>query len=59
MVFDNSKIKKINPTYEAIIPFREGAKEIISWHMTDESRKQVDGQKGQIMDEIINNYVSV
>ena len=59
MVFDNSKIKKINPEYLALIPFKEGAREIISWYMADASRKQVDWQKDQKMDEIIENYVSV
>jgi nucleoside-diphosphate-sugar epimerase len=58
MVFDNSKIKKINPEYSAVIPFREGAREIISWYMADQSRKQFDWQKDQKMDEIIKSYVS-
>jgi nucleoside-diphosphate-sugar epimerase len=58
MIFDNSKIKRINPQFEAIIPFREGAKEIISWYFADESRKHIDNAKNRIMDEMISRYES-
>jgi nucleoside-diphosphate-sugar epimerase len=30
LIFDNTKIKQLNPEFEAKIPFREGAKEIVA-----------------------------
>ncbi|MCC3291397.1 NAD-dependent epimerase/dehydratase family protein [Arthrobacter sp. zg-Y1110] len=32
VIFDNSKIKSLVPDYRAVIPFSEGAREIIQWH---------------------------
>ncbi len=58
MVFDNSKIKKINPAYRAEIPFSDGSKEIAQWYLADCSRQQVDAQLNNRMDMIIARYES-
>jgi nucleoside-diphosphate-sugar epimerase len=59
MIFDNTKIKQINPEFEAKISFREGAKEIIAWYDEDPSRKVIDQRWDSIMDEIVNRYESL
>lgn len=56
MIFDNSKIKKINPEFEATIPFAEGAKEIVSWYFEKDSRQVVDKKIDQKLDAIISAY---
>lgn len=58
MVFDNSRIRAINPEFSPAIPFREGAKEIISWYREDISRLRVDPVLDRRMDEIIAAYSS-
>jgi nucleoside-diphosphate-sugar epimerase len=55
-IFDNKKIKTINPEYQAKIPFATGAEEIIKWYSADESRKQVNAVLDSKMDEIIEKY---
>ena len=58
VIFDNSKIKRLVPEYEAVIPFHRGAREIMAWYDGDPSRQVVDGQINQTMDRIINAYRS-
>jgi len=59
MIFDNTKIKHLNPEFKAKIPFREGAKEIVAWYDEDPSRKVINYRWDSIMDEIINRYESL
>lgn len=56
MIFDNTKIKKFVPDYEATIPFSDGAKEIISWYDVDKSRQVVNAELNQLIDKIISAY---
>ena len=56
MIFDNSKIKQINPEFEANISFVTGAKEIVEWYFEEESRQQVDLDKDRKMDKIISKF---
>jgi nucleoside-diphosphate-sugar epimerase len=42
MIFDNSKIKRVVPTFSASIPFRRGAQEIIAYYDADPRRRLVD-----------------
>lgn len=58
MVFDNSKIKKYVPDFEATIPFSNGVKEIISWFEADKSRQIINEQQNQLMDKIITKFES-
>ena len=57
MIFDNSKIKKFVPDFEATIPFSEGVKEIMAWYDEDSSRQQVDPDMDKLIDKIISDYV--
>jgi nucleoside-diphosphate-sugar epimerase len=56
VVFDNSKIKRFVPTYQATIPFREGIKRTIAWFQADEKRMFVDPAVNQEMDMILDAY---
>ncbi len=41
-VFDNSKIKKFVPGFQAEIDFREGVRRTLAWFAADERRQYVD-----------------
>ncbi|WP_161883162.1 SDR family oxidoreductase [Deinococcus alpinitundrae] len=53
MVFDNTKIKRAVPGFEAKIPFARGAQEIMAWYDADPARQVVDQQLNHLMDTII------
>ena len=59
MIFDNMKIKKLNPEFQAKIQFKEGAKEIIAWYDEDLSRREIDKNWNSKMDEIIGHFESL
>ena len=42
MVFDNAKLRSLVPGYQAVIPFEQGAREIVAWHDEDRSRQRID-----------------
>ncbi|MFC1569816.1 SDR family oxidoreductase [bacterium] len=56
MIFDNSKIKRLVPEFNCIIPFYQGAQEIICWYDSHPEAKLVDKKVDQLMDSIIENY---
>ncbi len=58
MIFDNNKIKRLIPDFEATIPFVRGVEEIIAWYDADATRRQVDDEDNHIMDKIIAAYES-
>lgn len=43
-IFDNSKIKKLEPEFQASITFAHGAEEMISWRLSDPIHQVVDIQ---------------
>jgi hypothetical protein len=53
MVFDNSKIKRLVPEFRPVIPFWQGAKEIIAWYEEDKSRQVVDERSNELQDRLI------
>jgi nucleoside-diphosphate-sugar epimerase len=56
MVFDNSKIKMLNPQFKANISYSEGCREIVEWYMADGLRQIVDEKLDQKMESMILNY---
>lgn len=58
VVFDNSKIKKFVPGYEATIPFSQGAKEIMNYYNVDPSRQIINEAFNNLTDKIISAYES-
>jgi nucleoside-diphosphate-sugar epimerase len=41
VVFDNSRVKSLVPGWTATIPFADGAREIVDWHLADPRRQTV------------------
>jgi nucleoside-diphosphate-sugar epimerase len=56
MVFDNSKLRSIVPGFRAVIPFEQGAREIVAWYDEDPSRQQVDARLDAVMDKLVSTY---
>ena len=56
MIFDNSKIKRFVPDFEAEIPFEQGVTEIIQWYDAKPSRKIIDTDIDLLVDEIIRRF---
>ncbi len=58
MIFDNTKIKRLVPDYNAVIPFHTGVEEIMAWYDTDPERQVVDQALDRTIDKIIAAYQS-
>ncbi len=56
VVFDNSKIKRFVPGYQAVIPFRDGVRRTLAWFDADERRRRVDPEVNAEMDAILRAY---
>ncbi len=56
VIFDNSKIKKIVPHYKAKIPFSEGVKEIVNWHMENPGLQKVDTSWNNTVEKLILDW---
>jgi nucleoside-diphosphate-sugar epimerase len=56
VVFDNSKIKKFVPEFEAVIPFREGIRRTVEWFDAEEGRRNVDKDLNDAMNRILAAY---
>jgi nucleoside-diphosphate-sugar epimerase len=57
-IFDNTKIKSYVPGWNAVIPFRDGARRLVAWFEADPARKRIDEQVNREMDEILSAYLS-
>ncbi|TCC36185.1 NAD-dependent epimerase/dehydratase family protein [Kribbella speibonae] len=57
-VFDNTKLRQVVPDYVATIPFETGAREIITWHDEDASRRRVDADIDNAMNTLIARYTN-
>jgi nucleoside-diphosphate-sugar epimerase len=53
VVFDNSRVKSLVPGWQATIPFAEGAREIVDWHLAEESRQKVDTALDAVYDRLV------
>ena len=56
LVFDNSKLRSVVPGYRAVIPFEQGAREIVDWYDADPDRQQADPRLDAIMDKLVQAY---
>ena len=56
MVFDNSKIKSIVPGFAALVPYAQGAREIVEWHLADPARQQVDADHDALLDTLVERF---
>ena len=55
MIFDNSKIRKLVPDFNPIIPFSQGVKEIVEWHLKNTMSQKPDERINNFMDKIIRD----
>lgn len=53
VIFDNTKIKRLVPGFQATIPFHQGAREIVQWYLDHPEHQKVDLVFNQIVDRII------
>ena len=53
MLFDNAKIRTIVPGWQARVPFRRGAHEIVEWHLADPARQRVDRDVDALHDRLV------
>lgn len=56
MIFDNTKIKRVVREFQAEIPFQQGAREIIEWHLADPSRQVIDYEFLRIYNQILESF---
>jgi hypothetical protein len=54
VIFDNSKIKRFVPGYQAVIPFSEGIRRTLAGFEAEPERKKVNEAVNREMDEILN-----
>lgn len=55
-VFDNSKIKKFVPGYQASIPFAQGIQRTLEWFKADKKRQIILQQTNDMMDSMIKRF---
>ncbi len=53
MVFDNSKIRRLVPQFKPVIPFWQGAQEIIAWYDEHPEYQIVDAHNNAIQDQLV------
>jgi len=53
MIFDNSKIRRLVTDFNPVIPFWQGAREIIAWYDADPSRQVVNPSLDALQDKLI------
>jgi nucleoside-diphosphate-sugar epimerase len=56
VVFDNSKIKRFVPGYQATVSFAEGIRRSLAWFDADPARKKIDHQANARWDKLIALY---
>jgi nucleoside-diphosphate-sugar epimerase len=52
MVFDNTKLRGIVPGWRAVIPFEQGARQIVEWYLADPARQVTDQALDAVMDKL-------
>lgn len=55
-VFDNSKIKRFVPGFQAVTRFRDGMARTVSWFDADPTRSEVDAKANAAWDRVIAAY---
>jgi nucleoside-diphosphate-sugar epimerase len=52
MLFDNTKVRSLVPGWRAVIPFEQGAREIVGWFQADRARQVTDPALDAVMDKL-------
>ncbi len=53
VIFDNSKIKRLVPSFKAVVPFSQGAREIVGFYRENPERCVVDAEIDALMNELV------
>jgi nucleoside-diphosphate-sugar epimerase len=53
VVFDNSRVKTLVPGWTATIPFADGARDIVDWHLADPRRQTVLPELNEGFDRLV------
>jgi nucleoside-diphosphate-sugar epimerase len=53
MIFDNSNIRRLVPEFQPVIPFWQGAQEIMAWYDADPSRQIVDPITDALQEQLV------
>jgi hypothetical protein len=56
VIFDNTKIKRFVPGFQATICFAAGIRRTIAWFQEQESRREVDAQSEATIDRIVEAF---
>ena len=56
MVYDNSKLKRAVPEFQATVKFSDGIKKSLEWFEADPRRRCVNGEANRLMDRIVEGY---
>jgi nucleoside-diphosphate-sugar epimerase len=59
MVFDNEKIRRFVPGWEATIPYHEGIRRSLAWYDADPSRKTVNAETDREIDELVREWATL
>jgi len=59
VVFDNTKIKRAVPGWQAQIPFHHGAEEIVRWYLADATRQKFDRAFNDLTERILAAQAAV
>lgn len=55
-IFDNTKIKRFVPEFNATIPFKKGIKKTVEWFEADPSRMVIDEANNKFIDTVLKAY---
>jgi nucleoside-diphosphate-sugar epimerase len=53
VVFDNTRVKTLVPGWTATIPFADGAREIVDWHLADPRRQNIRTELNEGFDKLV------
>ncbi len=56
VLFDNSKIKRFVPAYQAVIPFRQGIRRTLAWFAENPARQVVQPETNEMMERLLREY---
>ena len=55
-IFDNSKIKRFVPEFQATIPFKQGIQRTVKWFEAEPSRMKISESNNTMLDRVISAY---
>lgn len=56
LVFDNTKLKRFVPGFEASVPFAEGVARSLAWFDADPARRALDRERDALLDRLVAAY---